>query len=117
MGFWGSAEPPPSLHFWGWVAPKGAIMIRPKHVHSKDAFVVTLNQEIGRRLRERRLELGLTQKAVADRMCVTAARVTHIEKGMDDMKLSGLFRIAGILELDVTSLVQGIARRAESALE
>lgn len=53
----------------------------------------------GEILRDRRKELKLTQKQLAERIGRERAYVAKIEKGETDMQLSSFWRIANALEL------------------
>lgn len=59
----------------------------------------------GELLRERRKELGMTQKELAEKVGRERSYINRIEKGETDMQLSSFFRIAAalgiILRLDV----------------
>lgn len=51
----------------------------------------------GNMLRERRKELNLTQKQVADRLGREQSYIARVENGKADIQLSSFFRIAAIL--------------------
>jgi ribosome-binding protein aMBF1 (putative translation factor) len=53
----------------------------------------------GEILKERRKELRLTQKQLADRIGRERSYIAHIERGETDMQLSSFLRIAGALRL------------------
>lgn len=55
-------------------------------------------EELGRRLARRRIDLGLTQAALAERAGLGKRTVERIEKG-DSGQLSSLVRILRVLEL------------------
>ena len=58
------------------------------------------NEEVGIRLRERRLELLLTQKEVADFLHVTEATVSRWESGkVSNMSRNKIFGLAEILKI------------------
>jgi len=59
-----------------------------------------LMEEIGNRLKERRLAINITQAAIAKRMCVNRNTIVAIENG-SDVKLSSLLaylRELGLIE-------------------
>lgn len=60
---------------------------------------------IGANLTTRRLELGLTQKEVAERSTTTQAYVAHLEAGRVNATVEVLWKLAKALETDVASLV------------
>lgn len=51
----------------------------------------------GNMLRERRKELNLTQKQVADKVGREQSYIARVEKGKADIQLSSFFRIASVL--------------------
>lgn len=57
--------------------------------------------ELGRRIRERRLELGLTQSSVADAAGLTKSFVSQIERGYTAPSISTLRGIAKALEVSM----------------
>ncbi len=57
----------------------------------------------GAELREKRLELGLTQKEVADRAGISQPLVARIEKGGVDPRLSTLSRLVEVLNETATA--------------
>ena len=56
---------------------------------------------IARRIRERRLELNLTQQELADRLGVTRGNITQFEMGRNKIKHNTLSKLAEILEKPV----------------
>jgi DNA-binding XRE family transcriptional regulator len=51
----------------------------------------------GNMLRERRMELKLTQKQVAEQIGREQSYIARVEKGKADIQLSSFFRIAAVL--------------------
>lgn len=51
----------------------------------------------GNMLRERRKELNLTQKQVAEKIGREQSYIARVERGKADVHISSFFRIAGIL--------------------
>ena len=66
-----------------------------------------LNQ-IGTRLRKRRLEWGLTQAGLARRAGVSPRFLLQLEKGEGNISVSRLADVCSALELSLSSLFQGI---------
>ena len=64
-----------------------------------------LNKIIGKRIKDRRKELKLTQKELADRLDVTRSLVGQYERGVRNPKPSTLQRIADALGISVTELL------------
>lgn len=74
--------------------------------------------ELGRRARERRLALGLSQMALAERVGLHFTFVSSVERGERNLSLASLLRLAEGLEVDPSELVFGLRpsqeRNAES---
>lgn len=63
----------------------------------------------GNMLRERRKELKLTQKQVAERIGREQSYITRVENGKADIQLSSFFRIAAILGIQfVPTFIQAM---------
>lgn len=61
----------------------------------------------GNMLKERRKELKMTQKEVAEKLGREQSYIARVERGKADIQLSSFFRIAGILGIQfVPSFVQ-----------
>ncbi len=67
--------------------------------------------EVGFRIRERRRELGLTQKALAMRAGVSRAMLSDIERDVKNPTIRVLSQIAGGLECTISSLIEEKGRR------
>ena len=57
-------------------------------------------QTLGKILKERRIQLGLTQRALAEQVAIKASHVAYIESGRRRPSLMLLERIATVLGLD-----------------
>jgi transcriptional regulator with XRE-family HTH domain len=64
--------------------------------------------ELGSRIRARRLELGLTQEALAERAGVHTTYLGGIERGMRNPSLAKILALAAALHEDPAELVQGL---------
>ena len=64
--------------------------------------------EFGRRVRERRNELGLSQEALADRSELHWTYFGQVERGQVNISLHNILRIAEALEVDAGKLVAGL---------
>jgi ribosome-binding protein aMBF1 (putative translation factor) len=63
----------------------------------------------GNMLRERRQELKLTQKQVADKIGKEQSYIARVESGKTDIQISSFFRIAAILGIQfVPTFIQAI---------
>lgn len=64
--------------------------------------------ELGRRAREARGRLGISQMALADRIGLHFTFVSEVERGERNLSLSSLLRLAEGLEVDPGELVTGL---------
>jgi transcriptional regulator with XRE-family HTH domain len=64
--------------------------------------------EFGQRVRARRLELGLSQEALADRVDLHRTYVGSLERGERNVSLLNIVRLASALEIDAGQLLTGI---------
>lgn len=63
---------------------------------------------IGRRIKRRMRQLGLTQQAVAERIGWTQGQVSHIVRGRVQMVMAdNLFKLADVLQCDPRWLATG----------
>jgi transcriptional regulator with XRE-family HTH domain len=58
-------------------------------------------QTIGKQIRKRRRECGLTQEAVAERLDVNPSHISNIENGRANPSLTILVKLANVLECSV----------------
>lgn len=65
-------------------------------------------RELGRRIRERRAELGLSQEALALRAGIHRTYIGSLETGQRNPSLENLCRLADALESPLTDLVVGL---------
>jgi transcriptional regulator with XRE-family HTH domain len=63
-----------------------------------------VSENIGRRVAELRLNLGLTQDGLAEKADVTGGYIRQIEGARKDMRISTLCRIADMLDCDIATL-------------
>ena len=68
------------------------------------AALVTL----GKRVRERRRELGLTQEALAFAVSLHWTFIGQVERGRRNLSLLNLLKLAGGLHVDPAELVRGL---------
>lgn len=66
--------------------------------------------EFGRRVRERRNELGLSQEQFAERAGVHWTYVGQVERGRSNVTLHTTLRFAGALGIDAGALVAGLVQ-------
>lgn len=62
-------------------------------------------RRVGERLRELRLEAGLTQAALAERLGTTQSAIARLEGGRQRTTLEGVDRVAQALGCDVALLI------------
>jgi transcriptional regulator with XRE-family HTH domain len=62
----------------------------------------------GQRVRNRRLELGLSQESLAERAGLHRTYVGSLERGERNVALLNILRLAAALELDPAHLVGGL---------
>jgi transcriptional regulator with XRE-family HTH domain len=76
---------------------------RPSHRSAFPGFdaLATDADELVERLVRRRIELGLSQRAVAARMGTSQPAVARLEAGGTDLRLSTLARYAAALDVSV----------------
>ena len=65
-------------------------------------------KEMGKRIREKRKELGLTQEKLAEKIEISTSHMGEIERGTSICSLSVLVNLATVLELNLDTLVKGI---------
>jgi transcriptional regulator with XRE-family HTH domain len=63
--------------------------------------------EFGRRVRQRRVDLGLSQEELADRSDLHRTYVSSLERGERNVCLHNLIVLASALEFDPGELVKG----------
>src|SRR3954466_6826236 len=74
--------------------------VKDKHILARRAD--SRDEEVGRRVRSRRLESRLSQTELADKIGVTFQQVQKYEKGVNRIGASRLQRIAEALDVPVT---------------
>ena len=66
-------------------------------------------RELGRRIKQRREELGLSQEALALRASIHRSYIGSLEAGARNPSLDNAVKLAIALEIDVAELVRGLA--------
>jgi transcriptional regulator with XRE-family HTH domain len=59
---------------------------------------MNINQQVGRRIKVRRVELGMTQAELAQKLSVGQSNLSYIERGERDVSVSLLAEIAEALK-------------------
>lgn len=63
---------------------------------------------VGRNIRKHRLEAGLTQEDLADRSGLHQVEVGRAERGVKDIRVSTVARLAKGLEVEALELMRGV---------
>lgn len=81
----------------------------PDQFRKRGCFLMSGGTEntVGKRIRQKRKELGLSQEELAERMNVTAALISNYENDKVDIKTSVMRELAGILGTSVAYLMDG----------
>jgi transcriptional regulator with XRE-family HTH domain len=67
-----------------------------------------IDDHVGRRIRERRILLGLTQQELGEMIGVTYQQVHKYEHGVNRVSAGRLFEIASVLSTPITYFYEGI---------
>jgi transcriptional regulator with XRE-family HTH domain len=85
-------------------------------VGDESAFLEdSINQAIGRRLREERRRLGLTLQEVADRSRLSLGMISKIENAQTSPSLRTLARLSQALEVPVTTFFRGFEEERDAS--
>jgi len=74
-----------------------------------------IDRQVGRRIRERRVMLGLTQQQLADLIGVTYQQAHKYERSINRVSAGRLYEIARVLDVSVAYFFEGIDDQAEPA--
>lgn len=66
-----------------------------------------LFEDIGKRVKKRRIELGYTQEYLAEKMDVSIQMISGTESGKKALKLENFIKFCGILETTPDYLIKG----------
>jgi len=67
-----------------------------------------IDAEVGRRVRARRVELGLSQSALGAKLGITYQQFQKCEKGINRIGASRLFQIAGALQVPISYFFEAL---------
>ena len=70
----------------------------------KDDVTASIEKLVGRRIREQRIAVGLTQKALAEHLCVSPQQIQRYEAGINRLSPSLLVKVAARLDCTVGQL-------------
>ncbi|WP_041311576.1 helix-turn-helix domain-containing protein [Mycobacterium sp. JS623] len=74
---------------------------------AKDALSET-TRAFGERVRDRRMELGLSQEAAAVRCGIHWTQLGKVERGQRSLRLETILKIAAGLDIDAGQLISGL---------
>lgn len=64
---------------------------------------------MGKRIRAKRLEMGLTQEKLAEKVEISPSHIGEIERGTSICSLAVIVNIANVLRLNLDTLIKGIS--------
>jgi len=67
-----------------------------------------IDRHVGERIRRRRVMLGLTQEQLGDALSISYQQIQKYETGANRVSAGRLFKISQILEVNVSSLYDGL---------
>ena len=70
--------------------------------------------QVGRQLRRRRRLMGLTQAQVAEAVGVRFQQIQKYECAANRMSVSMLWKLAGVLDVEISYFFTGLARAGET---
>ncbi len=78
-------------------------------------LAIRADRHVGKRIRERRVKMGLTQKALAEALEISDQQVQKYETAANRISAGRLYEIAGRLEVDVAYFFEGMDPTSEHA--
>lgn len=72
---------------------------------------------IGERIREIRKEIGMTQEALSEKIDVTIAFMSRIERGATQINLKRLAQIADVLNVPIEKIITGTTTKSDNYLD
>ena len=78
-----------------------------------NATTQSIDGHVGKRIRERRIMLGLTQQQLADLIGVTYQQAHKYERGINRVSAGRLFEIARVLNVPIGFFYEGVAAPPE----
>lgn len=71
---------------------------------------------IGERIKEARLKKNLTQEKLAEKLGISTAFLSRLERGSSQINLKRLIEICSILDVNVGYIINGINQKSNSYL-
>jgi len=87
-----------------------------KNTYSMPKDVSSYDSEIGRRIKLRRLELGMSQSSLGDALDLTFQQIQKYERGSNRVSAGRLQRVAQILDVPVTFFFSDLGKSGGSQL-
>ncbi len=84
--------------------------LRRKEINSQR---MCIQKSLGENIREKRVQLKMTQEFVAERIGVSRQAVSKWESGKSDPSMANLMALAGLFEIETEELLKGKAMEAE----
>ena len=69
---------------------------------------------IGKRIKNQRVSMGLTQEMLAEKLEVTIGYVSQVERGITKISLDLLAKLSDILQKDVSFFIAGSSTESEN---
>ena len=76
-----------------------------------------IDVHVGRRIRERRKALGVSQERLAEELGLTFQQVQKYERGANRVSSSKLWQIAGALHVSLSSFFEGLPGESAAAVQ
>jgi transcriptional regulator with XRE-family HTH domain len=73
-----------------------------------------VDRHVGARFRQLRIERGLSQGAVAERVGLTFQQVQKYERGANRISASKLYEIAGVLGVPIAAFFEGLGQNMDA---
>lgn len=83
--------------------------LRRKEINSQR---MCIQKSLGENIREKRVQLKMTQEFVAERIGVSRQAVSKWESGKSDPSTANLMALAGLFEIETEELLKGKAKEA-----
>ena len=86
--------------------------------YAESEFAMDLDMiEIGKRIRQRRKELGFSQTDIYDKCDITSGALSKIENGKITPSVVAFFKLSEILECDMNWLATGNSSHLQNSME
>lgn len=77
---------------------------------SEERSANAVDRKVGKRIRERRLEIGMSQETLADLLGVTFQQVQKYEKGVNRVAAGRLWELSLALDLRISAFFESASR-------